>query len=140
MRIKKILVPVDGSEPSLTAVEHAAELAALSGASILLLHCHKPVPTTLGEPNFQLVLDRLMADAELVIEIGRAPLDGKGVAHASKVIGGNTAQIIVEVADIEGFDLIVMGSRGLGGVKGLLLGSVTHKVLQAASCPVLVVR
>ncbi|MBU1002634.1 MAG: universal stress protein [Proteobacteria bacterium] len=140
MRINKILVPVDGSGPSLAAVRYGAGIAGLTGAAVMLLHCHKPVPSILGEPNFQRVLERLEADAQRVMEGCLSELAGQGVEFTSKVIGGDTAQVIVEVAEIEGFDLIVMGSRGLGGVQGLLLGSVTHKVLQVAPCPVTVVR
>jgi len=140
MQLNKILVPVDGSDASLEAARHAGDLADLSGASLLLLTCHKPVPASLGEPNFQETLDRLSADAELSLALARGPLEGMDLDVSTRIIGGDTATVITEVAEAEGVDLIVMGHRGLGAVEGLLLGSVAHKVLQSAPCPVMVVR
>jgi nucleotide-binding universal stress UspA family protein len=55
-------------------------------------------------------------------------------------LSGNVAEIIVETAGEEGFDLIVMGSRGLGGLQHLMLGSVAEAVTRRAPCPVLIVR
>lgn len=140
MALKKILVPVDGSDHSLDAVHHAVDVAGLAGAEVILMTCHKPVPSSLGEPNFQEVLDRLVAEADLILAQAQEPLQGTGLAVTTKTIAGDTAKLIVEVAEVEGVDLVVMGNRGLGGFSGLLLGSVTHKVLQSAPCPVTVVR
>jgi nucleotide-binding universal stress UspA family protein len=53
---------------------------------------------------------------------------------------GRAARVILELASAEGADVIVLGSRGLSDLAGLVLGSVTHKVLHLAHCPVLVVR
>lgn len=60
MKIKKILVPIDGSDYSTQAAAYAANLAGLIGAEILLLHCHKPFPVVLGEPYFQNAISKIM--------------------------------------------------------------------------------
>lgn len=140
MSVKNILLAVDGSEHSINAARHAVEAARAYGAGIVLLHCHKPVPSVLGEPNFSQVLERLTGDAQAVVEPFETALSEQGVRFETKIIGGDTAKVIAETAEAESCDLIVMGSRGRGEFTGLLLGSVTHKVLQIAPCPVTVVR
>lgn len=76
-----------------------------------------------------------------LIESARWQAESAGVAKVTGLVeDGDPAHRIVEVAKHEGVDLIVMGRRGLGDLKGLLLGSVTHKVAQAASCACLTVE
>ena len=62
------------------------------------------------------------------------------IPYDDKIVGGPTADVICEVAELEKCDCIVMGTRGKSGLESLVLGSVTHKVLHLAPCPVLVVR
>jgi nucleotide-binding universal stress UspA family protein len=89
-----------------------------------------------------------VASAAIYQELGQRLVDGAKWqaenAGVTKVTGlvedGDPAHRIVEVAKREGVDLIVMGRRGLGDLKGLLLGSVTHKVAQAAHCACLTVE
>lgn len=138
--IKTILLAVDGSEQSMAAARHAVKAARCYGAKIFLLHCHKPVPSTLGEPNFSEAVDWLAKDAAGVIAPYIAYLKEEGTDFEHRVIAGETVRTIVDVAEAEPCDLIVMGSRGLGDFAGLLLGSVAHRVLQTAPCPVTVVR
>jgi len=140
MPITTILLAVDGSEHSMAAARHAAEAAQAYGAKVLLLHCHKPVPSVLGEPNFSQAVLRLGQDAEKILIPYSAFLGTKSIPFDHRTIGGDTAKVIVEVAEAEPCELIVMGSRGLGDFTGLLLGSVAHRVLQTAPCPVTVVR
>ena len=141
MQLGTILVPVDGSEHSMRAVHYAAGLARLGeGAKLVLLHCHKPVPLTLGEPNFQQALDALGRESEGILMPYRRALQEQGVAFEEKVVGGSAAQVIADVAENLGCGLVVMGSKGKSDLEGLIVGSVTHKVLHIASCPVLVVR
>ena len=67
-------------------------------------------------------------------------MNQSGVRFSDKVEEGRAGDVIPKVSDIDGCDVIVMGSRGQSELKGLVLGSVTHRVLRTASCPVLVVR
>ena len=140
MNIKKILVAVDGSDHSLRAAEYAADFAKLIGAEIILTHCHKLYPMVLGEPHFQKAIDKINKDAQQLIEPYVEFLKERGVPYTDRILDGTPAKMISDVARIEKIDLIVMGSRGLNDLEGLLLGSVTHRVLKTAPCPVLTIN
>ena len=140
MDIKKILIAVDGSEHSMRAAEYAVNLAKLMDAEIILVHCHKHYPALLGEPYFQKAIDRINNDAQQLMEPYVELLNEKGVSHTDRILDGSPAEMISDAAKAEKIDMIVMGSRGLNDLEGLLLGSVTHRVLKTASCPVLVIR
>ena len=140
MQIKKILVAVDGSEHSMHAVQYASELALQMGAEIVLVHCHKPFPSILGEPYFQHAVDKINEEARLLLEPYVARLKESNITFVDRVLDGSPAENISNAAVVEKADLIVMGSRGLNDLEGLLLGSVTHRVLKTSPCPVLVVR
>ncbi|MBU1611225.1 MAG: universal stress protein, partial [Proteobacteria bacterium] len=67
-------------------------------------------------------------------------LEAEGIAHETRIFGGPTAEVIFDTAEVEKVDMIVMGTRGKSELSGLLVGSVTHKILHIAPCPVLVIR
>lgn len=97
------------------------------------------MPSYLGEPNFQqAVYTRLEAAGAIIKtslqDVGEIPGELK-----TEVLEGPAAEAILKVADTRQNDLIVMGSRGLGTLSGILLGSQSMKVLHHAPCPVLVV-
>ena len=140
MMIKKILVAVDGSEHSMHAARYAAELAMQMDAEIILIHCHKPFPAILGEPYFQHAIDKINEEARKLLEPYVTLLKESNVTYADRVLDGSPAENITNAAVVEKVDLIVMGSRGLNDLEGLLLGSVTHRVLKTSPCPVLVIR
>lgn len=105
-----------------------------------MLVAYDIIPTYLGEPNIQFAIDSRKAMAEKVIEdamaeIGEIPCD----LH-TEILEGDPAEAIINVANTRKSDLIVMGSRGLGRLAGLLIGSTSQKVVAHANCPVLVVR
>jgi nucleotide-binding universal stress UspA family protein len=140
MKFNKILVPVDGSDYSLRAAAYAAEMAKLVDGEIMLMHCHKSFPVVLGEPYFQNAINKIIKNAEELLEPFRKILHDAGVVYAEKILEGPAAKTICEAAEIEKTDMIVMGSRGRNDLEGLLLGSCTHRVLKTAPCPVLVIR
>ena len=140
MQFKKILVPVDGSDHSMRAAEYALELAKLIDAEIFLLHCRKTLPAVLGEPYYQKAVDDLMEKSNELIEPYRDLFQEAGIQFTYRILEGRPTNIIPEVAEIEECDMIIMGSRGHTNLEGLFLGSVTHRVLHIAPCPVLVVR
>ncbi|MFZ7127945.1 MAG: universal stress protein [Desulfobacterales bacterium] len=140
MQIRKILAPVDGSTYSERAARYAAELAGLLRSEILLLHCHRPFPSLLGEPYYQQAVTATLDEADQLLAPFRKMLSESGVTFSEQVFEEPAGAKIVEAAGIEECDLIVMGTKGKGDLEGLLLGSVTHRVLNAAPCPVLVVR
>ncbi len=140
MKFKKILVPVDGSQYSVRAAEAAADLAGDTGAEIILVHCHKTFPALLGEPYYQNVVSRILKDANDLLDPFRKHFAEKGVSFVERLLEGPPRQAVAEVAKRENCDLIVIGSRGLSDLEGLFLGSVTHRVLRVAPCPVMVIR
>jgi nucleotide-binding universal stress UspA family protein len=135
-----ILLAVDGSEHAIRAAHIAAELARCHKASLRLVAAYDPVPPYLGEPNFQIILDAQLKEADKYLArtleiLGEIPGEVK-----SEVLQGPPAEAILDVAKTRACDLIVMGSRGLGQFTGLLLGSQSQKVVQHADCPVLIVK
>jgi nucleotide-binding universal stress UspA family protein len=139
MNISRILLPVDGSRLSDAAADMAIDLAG-SEATVILLTVRRTVPTGLGQPNASELLEYLNQGAEQVMTHYRAKLTNANVDFLELVIGGDVAEVISNVADNEKCDMIVMGSKGKSDLEGLFLGSVTHKVLQTTTKPVLVVK
>jgi len=140
MELKKILNPVDGSTHSQRSTEYACELAKLTNAEIVLLYCHRRFPVILAEPYFQNAINQIMEESEKLITPFVEILKKYGVVSETRILEGSAGKMIPEVATIEKIDMIIMGSRGCTDLEGLILGSVTHKVLQRASCPVLVIK
>ena len=137
--IKNILVPVDGSEGADRAIEKAVMLAQICAAKLNFLY--------VANIN-QLAINAVLSDAILdsVTKAGNVILDRalemvpEGVAKESFSDTGSPAVVILDFAEANDIDLIVMGSRGLGVVKGVLLGSVSQYVVEQSKCPVLVVK
>lgn len=135
-----ILLPVDGSEHATRAAAYAVKMAGLMEARLLLLYCHRPFPVKRGEPYFQNAVDKIIRQANALLKPFRSMLIAKEADFSDLIIEGPPREKICEVARIEKCEMIIMGSRGRSDLKGLLLGSVAHRVLQQAPCPVLVVR
>jgi nucleotide-binding universal stress UspA family protein len=140
MQLKKILVPVDGSEFSMRATDYAVDMAKLTDCEILLIHCHKSFPAILGEPYFQKAINKILKKSNELLDPYKKKVQDAGITFIDRILEGPAAQAICEVADIEKIDMIVMGCRGRNDLEGLLLGSCTHRVLKTAPCPVLVIR
>lgn len=135
---ERILVAVDGSPYSRQAIPIATELAKRFKSDVFALHVfERELSRAAAFP-----LETPDEATRVVTEAAKAFRDA-GVNAAGEVrhaVTGHAAKQIVEAAREKGSDLIVMGSRGLSDIGGLLLGSVTHKVMQLAHIPVLVVR
>jgi nucleotide-binding universal stress UspA family protein len=135
---EKILLAVDGSAPSDRAVREAADLATRLGSEIVVVHVIETEHTWAGGVE----LDGPEEAYELVERTVRA-LKDEGIGARGEIqrsIYGRAARVILELASEEGASVIVLGSRGLSDLAGLVLGSVTHKILHLSHCPVLVVR
>jgi nucleotide-binding universal stress UspA family protein len=137
--MKKILVAVDGSLQSLHAARLALELAEALKATVTAIYSVPPVMVP-GEVPFTVVNDvqqaGIAAGKELLAEVVKQ-LDGKVTALE---VEGDPASRIAEVAETEGFDLVVVGSRGRHAVARMLLGSVADRLVHVCKKPVLVVR
>lgn len=140
MSASKILIPVDGSSHSLRATHYGVKIAKCMGSDILLIHCHKAFPVTLGEPYLQKMITRRQEDSNRLLQAYRDLLKDEGITFEDRIFEGSPGSVICNVAKIEECEMIIMGSRGHTDLKGLLLGSVAHRVLHAAPCPVTIVR
>jgi nucleotide-binding universal stress UspA family protein len=140
MNVTRILLPVDGSRLSDAAADMVIDLSNSYKASVVLLHVRRPVPTGLGQPNADELLAYLTDGAEAVMTRYRKMLGDAKVKFTDLIIGGDVAEVVANVTDVEKCDLIVIGSKGKTDLEGLILGSVTHKVLHTTACPVLVVK
>ncbi|GIW23750.1 universal stress protein [Meiothermus sp.] len=136
---KNILLAFDGSAHAQKAAHLAADLARQYGATLCVVHTYDPVPDYLGEPFLQEVISKRTEAADKVMAQALA-LVGKLPRLETEILEGPPAEAILRVAEVRGVDLIVMGTRGLGQLSGLLLGSQSQKVLTHARCPVLLVR
>lgn len=134
----RIVVGVDGSPASVRALQQAVELAAALGAEVDAVHTWL---VSYGATELSMMpavpSTELQAAAEQTLAEAVATVDAKGVTVNRIVTEGDAASTLLEAA--EGADMLVVGSRGHGGFVGLLLGSVSHKVIHHAPCPVLVV-
>jgi nucleotide-binding universal stress UspA family protein len=148
---ERMLVAVDGSAHAKKACEAAIDLAKRYGAKLFILSvAHEPSEKVREQLERFMQSERVQASLEdLVIEEAvhgvlqqaeEAARDA-GVADVETVGRmGHPAKRILEFADMARIGLIVMGTRGLGEVEGLILGSVSHRVSAAAKCPCLMVR
>ena len=141
----KILVAVDGSEPSRKAVGYASDLAAKYGASLDIVHAPQIEVETLalggGSLGAMPTRTALAAQGEAIVNQAVAWAEEGGCKpSATEILMGDTSKSILNYAAENGIDLIVTGSRGLGGLRGLLQGSVSQKLTSHAACPVLTVR
>jgi len=146
---RKLLVPMDFSAAALEACRIATELAQSGGATLWLLKIIEPSQETLNlEPMMALGAQQMFHDLdEQLLDANHTRLDAlaqtlrdQGIPVETTVARGHPQDLVCRLAEDQGVDLIVMGSRGLGAFKQLFLGSVSNYVLQHASCPVLITR
>jgi nucleotide-binding universal stress UspA family protein len=139
--IKKILCPVDGSEPSKKALEMAIVIAKSAVASLTVLEVIEefgPLPGYYGEAPAG--ADRVKWISEQRFEAVHPMLDEEGVAWDRKVMEGYPADMICRIAGDENYDLVVIGSRGHNAIQRFLIGSVSDRVVHHSTCSVLVVK
>jgi nucleotide-binding universal stress UspA family protein len=142
------LVPVDFSDHSEKTIQYATQLAALTGASIRLLHVFQipDFPAAFYQGLYveheavKIHVETAKREALAQLSLLAEQLHTDGLEAESILRIGNPYVEIVNAAKEFGVDLIVIGSHGYGGLSRLLLGSTTDRVLQYASCPVLVVK
>lgn len=134
------LVAVDGSELSKKALRRAARFVdAAAGDRLTILHVVEPVsPYVRGVYKPELV-ESVKKIGEEILEEARAYCEEElGVPCQTVLLQGHPPKKIIRYAEENGVDMIVMGSRGLGGLKELFLGSVSHGVVQTSKLPVLI--
>ncbi len=137
---RRILVGVDGSEHGYKAARVAGDLARHMGADLWIVVSFEEVPRWLGDASLQEVIAERVRQANEILGRARDVVGEISGALTTEVLEGPPAEAILAVADAHGVDLIVMGTRGLGRLAGLLVGSQSQKVAAHAKCPVLLVR
>jgi len=138
---ERILLAVDGSEHAVRAAKVAAELAhCMKSVEMRIVVAYDPIPPYLGEPNLQVAINARLSEAQGILRKAVELVGNSHIDVHTELIEGNSAEAIIEVAETRNSDIIVMGSRGLGRLTGLLLGSTSQKVVSHAPCPVLIVR
>jgi nucleotide-binding universal stress UspA family protein len=140
--MKKILVPIDGSKHADLAMEKAKEFADMFGSSIVLLHVndfhqHMFNYNTVVEENFIELFDQMSAS---ILEDGKEKLAALGDRVETVRLEGGVASNIIDYANANDFDLVIIGSHGKGALHNFLMGSVAHKIIMHVNKPVLVVR
>ena len=141
-----MVVGTDGSDTASEAVRQASELAKQIGAKIHLVRAYEPVPEGRLREERQSVPDDLQwmvnprEDVSATLEEAAKDLEGVGVTVETHAREGDPADAILDVAEEERADLIVVGNKGMTGAKRFLLGSVPNKVSHHAPCSVLIIR
>ena len=143
-RINRILVPIDGSDWSEWAARHAVLLAQAYTAEVIFLHvvdeqlaAELVHEGTLDGPA--LVRERLLEQGRTYLHHVRLLADDAGVTHREVLAEGDPCALICDTATREDVDVIVVGKIGRRGVRRILMGSITRRVIETADRPVLVV-
>ena len=137
--MKNILVPVDGSEGADRAIEKAVMLAKLCNAKVNFLYVANINQLAINAVLSDAILDSVTKAGNVILERAMEMVP-EGVEKESFSDTGSPAVVVLDFAESNNIDLIVMGSRGLGIVKGVLLGSVSQYVVEQSKCPVMVVK
>jgi nucleotide-binding universal stress UspA family protein len=136
---KRIIVPVDGSEHSHRALTYAQAMADKFGATLWLVHAFPQTSDLLGYDEFEKLIARRESTGQEILDQAREQV-GDRLDVREELLEEPAAEAIIRVAHTREADLIIMGTRGLGSLQGLLMGSVSHKVLNHAPCPVMLIR
>jgi nucleotide-binding universal stress UspA family protein len=138
---KNILLAFDGSEHARKAAELTGNLAREQNEPlrVWIVAVMEPAPWELGEPYLSKFIEQRTRSGQLLLDAATSII-GDGVEVNGELLFGAPAECILSVAETRACDLIVMGTRGLGALRGLLLGSQAQKVVSHAHCPVLVVK
>jgi len=151
--VKRILVPIDFSEVSRAALSAGMQMANQHSAELYILHVEAGMDKALkarlvSAPNDSVIDDTIDKDeaninAAIELEHQRAKTAGNPIKPVSthiQVSGGDWLEVALQMVQDEEIDLVVSGTHGPKGLKGLLTGSVTEKLVHRAVCSVLVVK
>ncbi len=141
----KILVAVDGSKPSLKAVQLLIDHAAWyrEPPEVELVAMHLPVPklprmgAAVGKSQIE---EYYQQEGEQMLAAARKKLDAAGIAYQPRILVGPIAETIVKHAKDKRCDIIYMGTRGMSGLGAALVGSTATKVLHISDTPILLVK
>ena len=141
MNFKKILVPFDCSDHSVSASKYALNLAKMFKAQVTIVHCYEwrgNMPEV-SELVVRDIKEKMKERAKNILKRAKGIFENQEVDYKLEVLAGEPGYELANLAKSGEFDLIIMGSHGHSDLAGLFLGSVTHKVLNKIYCPVLIV-
>jgi len=138
----KVLVPIDGSDNSFRALDAALLLSENLGAKVTAIHVMEEIPVLhiQSEKLLRQLLDAYKKERQVILTKCSEIATSKGLSINTKLLQGNAGSTILDVCEKEKYDLIVMGSRGMGKFRELVLGSVSNKIVHHSSCPVMIIR
>ena len=138
----KILVPVDGSDNSYRALEAALVLSEKLGSNISVVNVMEQVPITHIESEKLLseLLEAYKKENQEILSKCSDIARQKGIAIKTVLLQGNPAPVILDYSKKENFDLVIMGSRGIGKFKELIIGSVSSKIVHHSPCAIMIIR
>lgn len=137
--MKKILVPVDGSKCSMKALKEARTVAEKFDSEITILSVVSDIIAVNVDYKIDIISQNIAMTEEL-LENAKKTFDGSGLKVDTLYKVGDIAREICEKADDGDYDLIIMGSKGLGLISRTFLGSISHKVLNSTDKSVLIVK
>ncbi len=139
--MKKVLVATDGSAESFKAIDRAAELGKNDSVELIVINVAEDFcPLELADADCEVIRQLLMKEAESIMSKAIGRLKELGLEAKGIIEFGSPAETILEIADREKVDEIIVASQGKHGVKKILMGSVASRVLEWAKCPVTVVK
>jgi nucleotide-binding universal stress UspA family protein len=140
-----IVVGTDGSDRAAVAVRHALNLAKMSGATLHVVHAVRPVSTSMMgaeyiDPTTIATTRSAMRDEgdQICARVG-TEAEGERVSAEMHNVDGDPADVLITVSEDVQADLVVVGNRGMSGIKRFALGSIPNKVAHRSSCSVLIV-
>ena len=138
----KILVPADGSDNSYRALEAALVFSEKLGSSISVVNVMEQVPITHIESEKLLneLLEAYKKENQEILSKCSDIAHQKGIIIKTVLLLGNPAPVILDYIKKENLDLVIMGSRGMGKFKELILGSVSSKIMHHSPCAVMIIR
>ncbi|WP_372633873.1 universal stress protein [Cohnella sp.] len=137
---QRILLAADGSKNSIRAAQHAANIASLITGSVIEVLFVADFSKIKGEVLHSQNHEEIELKRNQKLLPVKELLSVKQVRYEVKIIVGDPGPSIVEYANNEKVDLVVIGSRGLNALQEFVLGSVSHKVVKRVQCPVIVVK
>jgi nucleotide-binding universal stress UspA family protein len=146
---KNIVVGTDGSDTAALAVAHALELAKAGNGTLHVVHAYQNVSlgmaaVSAGSGGPAVDLDRLNAslseNGDAVVSAAVAAAEAEGITAQSHVLSSEPADALISVAEKVNADLIVVGNRGMSGVKRFVLGSVPNRISHHCPCNLLIVN
>jgi nucleotide-binding universal stress UspA family protein len=146
MAFQSIVVGTDGSDTAKKAVETAADLAKQGGADLHIVMAAQQVPESrlrserAGVPDDVAHTVNPNEDTEAELKSAASPYEDQGLKVHTHAKSGDPADAIIDVAESNGADLIVVGNKGMTGAKRFFLGAVPNKISHHAPCSVLIVR